>query len=76
MYQYATGFSAATAFSKYILDKKEGAVEKYLNILKAGEIDYTMNFLKEAGVDMSTNQVTKDALKVFEERLKQLEELL
>lgn len=76
VYQYATGFSAATAFSKYILDKKEGAVEKYLNFLKAGESDYPMNVLKEAGVDMSTNQVTKDALKVFEERLKQLEELL
>lgn len=76
VYQYATGFSAATAFSKYILEKKEGAVEKYLNFLRAGSSDYPMNVLKEAGVDMSTNQVTKDALKVFEERLNQLDELL
>lgn len=76
VYQYATGFSAATAFSKYILENKEGAVEKYLNFLRAGSSDYPMNVLKTAGVDMSTNQVTKDALKVFEDRLQQLEELL
>lgn len=76
VYQYATGFSAATAFSKYILEGKEGAVEKYINYLKAGSSDYPINVLKEAGVDMSTNQITIDALKVFEQRLEELENIL
>lgn len=76
VYQYATGFSAATAFSKYILENKEGAVEKYINYLKAGSSDYPMNVLKDAGVDMSTNQATIDALNVFEQRLNELEEIL
>lgn len=76
VYQYATGFSAAIAFAKYMLEGKENAVENYINYLKAGSSDYPINVLKTAGVDMSTNQVTKDALKVFEQRLEELEELL
>lgn len=76
VYQYATGFSAASALAHKILSKEENAVENYINYLKAGSSDYPIEVLKKAGVDMSTNQPTKDALKVFEERLAQLEEII
>ena len=55
MYQYATGFSAATALSKQILTEGEPAVERYINFLKAGSSDYPIEVLKKAGVDMTSN---------------------
>ncbi|MGD6840829.1 M3 family metallopeptidase, partial [Bacillus thuringiensis] len=36
VYQYATGFSAATALSQQILEEGEPAVERYIDFLKAG----------------------------------------
>lgn len=76
VYQYATGFSAASALAHKILNKEENAVENYLNYLKSGSSDYPIEVLKKAGVDMNTNQPTKDALKIFEERLSQLEAII
>jgi oligoendopeptidase F len=52
------------------------AIEAYLNYLKSGSSDVPIEVLKKAGVDMTSNQATKDALVVFEDRLKQLEEIL
>lgn len=76
VYQYATGYSAATALSQHILDKKDGAVEKYIDFLKAGSSDYPIEVLKKAGVDMSSKQPILDALQVFDEKLQQLEKML
>lgn len=76
VYQYATGFSAASALSTKILNEGQPAVDAYLNYLKAGSSDFPIEVLRKAGVDMSTNQPTIDALEVFEQRLKQLEEVL
>ncbi len=76
VYQYATGFSAASALSAKILSGGQPAVDAYLNYLKAGSSDFPIVVLRKAGVDMSTNQPTIDALEVFEQRLKQLEEVL
>lgn len=76
VYQYATGFSAASALSAKILANPETAVEPYLNYLKAGSSDYPIDVLKKAGVDMSSNEATKAALDVFETRLSQLEKLI
>ena len=76
VYQYATGFSAASALSAKILSGGQPAVDAYLNYLKAGSSDFPIEVLRKAGVDMSTNQPTIDALEVFEQRLKQLEEVL
>lgn len=49
VYQYATGFSAASALSKQILSEGETAVERYINFLKAGSSDYPINVLKKQG---------------------------
>ncbi len=76
VYQYATGFSAATALSKQILEEGETAVKRYLDFLSAGSSDYPIEVLKKAGVNMTSAEPIKDALKVFEERLGELEQLL
>ncbi|UII57026.1 oligoendopeptidase F [Cytobacillus spongiae] len=76
VYQYATGFSAATALSKQILEEGQPAVDRYLEFLKAGSSDYPIEVLKKAGVDMTSKQPIEDALKVFEEKLTELEGLL
>lgn len=76
VYQYATGFSAATALSKQILDEGETAVGRYINFLKAGNSDYPIEVLKQAGVDMTTTEPIEAACKVFEEKLNEMEQLL
>ncbi|KUP08993.1 oligopeptidase PepB [Bacillus coahuilensis m2-6] len=76
VYQYATGFSAATALSKQILEEGQPAVERYLEFLKAGSSDYPIEVLKKAGVDMTSPKPIEDACKVFEELLNEMEELL
>lgn len=76
VYQYATGFSAATALSKQILEEGEPAVERYLEFLKSGSSDYPIEVLKKAGVDMTSPQPIEEALKVFEEKLNEMEQLL
>lgn len=75
VYKYATGFSAATSFSKQILDEGQPAVERYLGFLKSGGSDYSINILKKAGVDMSTPEPIKQAMSVFASVLDQMEEL-
>ncbi|MBP1969046.1 oligoendopeptidase F [Virgibacillus natechei] len=76
VYQYATGYSAATALANQILEGKEGAVDRYINFLKAGSSEYPIEILKKAGVDMTSKQPILDALDVFEEKLNEMEELL
>ncbi|MFJ5622413.1 oligoendopeptidase F [Peribacillus loiseleuriae] len=76
VYQYATGISAATALSKQILEEGGPAVERYLEFLKSGSSDYPIEVLKKAGVDMTKAEPIREALKVFEEKLTELESLL
>jgi len=75
VYKYATGFSAATSFSKQILDEGAPAVERYLGFLKSGGSDYSINILKKAGVDMSTPEPIEQAMSVFEDLIGQMEAL-
>ncbi|MGY3778915.1 oligoendopeptidase F [Isobaculum melis] len=76
VYQYATGFSAASTLAEGILAGKEGALEAYLTYLKAGCSDYPIEVMKKAGVDMTKKAYIEDALQVFETRLTELETLL
>ncbi|SDX18970.1 oligoendopeptidase F [Paenibacillus sp. CF384] len=75
VYKYATGFSAATSFSKQILEEGAPAVERYLGFLKSGGSDYSINILKKAGVDMSTPEPIEQAMSVFEQLIEQMEQL-
>ncbi|WIK67619.1 oligoendopeptidase F [Globicatella sanguinis] len=76
VFQYATGFSAATAFSKAILEGQEGALDKYLGYLKAGRSQYPIDIIKTAGLDMTQSDYIDAALDVFEQRLNEFEALL
>jgi oligoendopeptidase F len=76
VYQYATGFSAATALCKQILEEGEPAVKRYIDFLSAGSSDYPIEVLKKAGVDMTSTDPIKNACRVFEEKLNELEQLL
>ena len=73
VYQYATGFSAAMALSKAIIEKKPGARESYLEFLKSGGSDYPVELLKKAGVDMITPEPVEKALAVFAGLLDEME---
>lgn len=75
VYKYATGFSAATSFSKQILEEGQPAVDRYLGFLKSGGSDYSINILKKAGVDMSSPEPIREAMSVFESVIEQMEQL-
>lgn len=77
VYQYATGFSSAIAIARNILDGGAEAVDNYIsNFLSAGKSRYPLETLKSVGVDMTTAAPVVSALKVFEEVLDEMEELV
>ncbi|MFB4165710.1 oligoendopeptidase F [Alteribacillus sp. JSM 102045] len=76
VYQYATGYSAAAALSRQILEEGEPAVERYLEFLKSGSSDYPIEVLKKAGVDMTSSAPVEEAMKLFEQTLEEMEQLL
>lgn len=76
VFQYATGFSAATALSQKILDEGESAIEKYIDFLKSGSSDYPINVLKKAGVDMTTPEPIEKALELFGKLVDKMEKLI
>jgi oligoendopeptidase F len=75
VYQYATGYSAATAFAAKILKEGEPAVRTYIdNFLKGGCAKDPIDILASAGVDMSTPEPVEQALGVFESYVALFEE--
>lgn len=76
VYQYATGFSAASALANKILANEPLALTKYLSYLKSGSSDYPIEVMKKAGVDMTKPQYIEDAMTIFEARLNELEQLV
>ncbi|OTO87993.1 oligoendopeptidase F [Enterococcus faecium] len=76
VFQYSTGFSAASALAKKILNREPEALENYLAYLKAGNSDYPVEVMKKAGVDMTQAAYIEDAMSMFEQRLNELEELI
>lgn len=73
VYQYATGYAAASAFAKAILEGKGEAVPKYINFLKSGGSDYPIEILKNAGVDMTTSKPLEATIERFNELLDMLD---
>ena len=77
VYQYATGYSAAIAFSKKILEEGKPAVDRYIEkFLSGGGSKDPIDLLKDAGVDMSTPAPVDDALQVFESYLEMFEKMV
>ena len=75
VYQYATSFSAAVAIAHRILEQGENAVKPYLEFLKSGCTQDPVSLLKIAGVDLSTSAPVDEALEVFADAVRQMEEL-
>ena len=73
VYQYATGYAAASAFSNSILNGEKDAVAKYKKFLKSGGSDYPINILRNSGVDMTTPMPLEKTIKRFNELLDMLE---
>ena len=76
VYQYATGFSAAIALSKRILEGGEPAVRDYLKFLSGGCSTAPVSLLTWAGVYLPPPQPVNDALALFGELIEELEALL
>ena len=76
VYQYATGYSAATAISRRILTEGEPARKAYIDFLKTGNSDYPVELLKIAGVDMSSKEPVVAAMETFKSLVEELESLL
>ncbi|MBR2080659.1 MAG: oligoendopeptidase F [Oscillospiraceae bacterium] len=75
VYQYATGYAAAIALSRRILSGEEGAVEDYLGFLRGGCSADPITLLRGAGVDMTSSEPVREALKLFDTLLDEMEEL-
>lgn len=75
VYKYATGFSAAAAITRRILEEGASAVDRYLGFLKKGGSDYPLDLLKSAGVDMASPAPVQEGLDLFARLLDQMEEL-
>ena len=73
VYQYATGYSAATAISGKILQEGMPAAQRYIDFLRTGESDHPIELLKIAGVNMSRPEPIEDAMKTFEAILDEFE---
>jgi oligoendopeptidase F len=76
VYKYATGISAAVALSQRVLAQEPGAVEKYLGFLRSGGAKFPIETLKDAGVDMTKPDAIDATLRLFERRVRELEQLL
>ena len=76
VFQYSTGFAAASALAEKIVYGTQEDKDKYINYLKAGNSDYPLNVIKKAGVDMEKEDYLNAAFAVFERRLDEFEALV
>ncbi len=76
VYQYATGYSAATAISRKILTEGPAARDAYIDFLKSGSSDHPVELLKIAGVDMGSPEPVKLAMETFKDLVEEFEKLM
>ncbi|MBR5128928.1 MAG: oligoendopeptidase F [Firmicutes bacterium] len=76
VYQYATGYSAATAISSKILNEGDEARDNYIEFLKSGSSNYPVELLKIAGVDMASPEPVKMAMETFKNLVDEFEKLM
>lgn len=76
VYQYATGIAASAALANRILELGKEGVDDYMKFLTGGGSEDPIDLLKMAGVDMSQKEPVESAMKLFDDMLKELEELL
>ncbi len=72
VFKYATGFSAAAALSRKLLDNEPGAHDAYLGFLKAGDTKDVLDIMKDAGVDLTKPEPVQAVIKLFDETVSEL----
>jgi len=75
VYKYAVGISCAIDIASRILKGEKGLVEKYINMLKMGGSKKSLEILKTVGIDLEDSKTYKNAIKFYENDIKQLAEL-
>ncbi|SEJ25564.1 oligoendopeptidase F [Propionispira arboris] len=76
VYQYATGYAAATTLAEQLQTEGPIAQKRYLQYLQSGGSDYSINLLRQAGVNMTTPKPLEITLEKFSKRLDELEVFL
>jgi oligoendopeptidase F len=76
VYKYAIGLSASIALSGRVLAGEAGAVEKVHAFLRSGGSRPPLETLRIAGVDMESSQPVEAALRLFSQRVDELESIL
>ena len=76
VYKYATGMSAAVSLSQKVLRGGLADVSAYLGFLKSGGTKFPLPTLRDAGVDMEKPEPIERTLKLFADRVAELETLL
>lgn len=76
VYQYATGFASAIYIANRIHKKEAGAVEQYRQFLTLGGTLDPIDELKTVGADLTKPEVIDNALKFFDDLIKELEKLV
>ncbi|MFZ5805939.1 MAG: oligoendopeptidase F [Verrucomicrobiota bacterium] len=76
VYKYATGLSAAIALSQRVLSGGRAELKDFLYFLKSGGSRYPLETLQDVGVDMSSSKPIEAALRLFDQRISELEKIL
>jgi oligoendopeptidase F len=76
VYKYATGISAAIALADRVLKGGGAELGAYLDFLKSGGAKFPIDTLRDAGVNMQSPDPIESAMKLFQNRMGQLSELL
>ena len=76
VFQYATGYAAAIALSRRILNEGGPAVRDYIRFLSGGCSKSPIDLLKGAGVDMTSAEPVDQALQLFGQLLDEMEALM
>lgn len=73
VYKYATGCSAAIAFSQDIITN---GPENYMSFLKKGSSNYPIELLKESGINLYSTKPIEKTVEKFDSLVVELEKLL
>ena len=76
VYQYATSYVAAIALAEGILEDRPGARDRYLAFLQSGSTKPPVELLMDAGVDMTSPEPIRAAMRLMNEVMDQIDEIL
>ena len=75
VYQYATGFAAATRIKDLVINDADAA-SKYMEFLSGGSSDYPLELLKKAGVDLCDGSAAASVISDMREATRELAAVL